>query len=169
MHIDRGFRVGRGRRRSLRTGSPRLGMDGVGSLPPMDKRLSPKLAMSRSGSNYVSYPATYTSMIPQNMTMQHVSPSLVNGNSSTQYLQIARHISPQITGSSFSPTSAGVNGLSLPPQASINPSPLSRRCGDYINQSQEVLNGLANRTPIDYPGVAATRRVDSGRRSATTP
>ncbi|TBU43823.1 cysteine proteinase [Dichomitus squalens] len=135
--------------------SPRLGMDGVGPLPPMDKRLSRRPAMSRSGSNSVSYPTTYTPMIPENMTMQHVSPSLVNGNSSIQYPQIIRHISPQVTGSSFSPTSAGVNGLSLPPQASINPSPLSRRRSDYIDQSQEALNGLGNRTPIDYPELSA--------------
>ena len=87
--------------------------------------------------------------------MQHVSPPLANGSSAIQYPQIARHISPQVSGSSFSPTPAGVNGLPLPPQASINPSPLSRRRSDYIDQSQEAVNGLANRTPIDYPELSS--------------
>ena len=32
--------------------------------------------------------------------------------------------------------------MSLPPQASINPSSLSRRRSDYIDQSQEALSGL---------------------------
>lgn len=31
--------------------------------------------------------------------------------------------------------------MSLPPQASINPSPLSRRRSDYVDQSQEALSG----------------------------
>ncbi len=48
----------------------RLGMDGVGPLPPLDpaKRLTRKPAMSRSGSNSVSYPATFTPMIPENVS-----------------------------------------------------------------------------------------------------
>ena len=88
--------------------------------------------------------------------MQHVSPPLPNGMSSIQYPQITRHISPQVTGSSsFSSSSTNVNGPSLPPQASINPSPLSRRRSDYIDQSQEALNGLATRTPIDYPELSS--------------
>ena len=50
--------------------SDRLGMDGVGPLPPLDpaKRLTRKPAMSRSGSNSVSYPATFTPMIPENVS-----------------------------------------------------------------------------------------------------
>ena len=81
----------------------------------------------------------------------------MNGASPIQYPQISRHISPlspQVSGSSFSSSPAGVNGLSLPPQASINPSPLSRRRSDYIDQSQEALNGL-QRAPIDYPELSS--------------
>ncbi|KAI0738660.1 cysteine proteinase [Daedaleopsis nitida] len=135
-------------------GSPKLGMDSVGALPMLDaaKRLSRRPAMSRSGSNSVSYP--YTPVIPENMTMQHVSPPLMNGTSPIQYPQISRHIAPQLSGTSFS-SSPGVNGLSLPPQASINPSPISRRRSDYIDQSQEALNGLGSRTPIDYPELSS--------------
>ena len=84
--------------------------------------------------------------------MQHVSPPLVNGTSPIQYPQIVRHITPQMSGSSFSP-SPGVSGPSVPPQASLNP--FTRRRSDYIDQSQEALNGLAARTPIDYPELSS--------------
>lgn len=78
----------------------------------------------------------------------------MNGTSPIQYPQITRHITPQLSGSSFSPSPAGVNGLSLPPQASINS--FSRRRSEYIDQSQEVFNGLAAaRTPIDYPELSS--------------
>ncbi|KAI9062559.1 cysteine proteinase [Trametes sanguinea] len=134
-------------------GSPSL--DGAGAIPPISdtsKRLVRRPAMSRSGSNSVSYP--YNSVIPENMSVQHVSSTMVNGSSPIQYPQIARHISPQVSGSSFSPSPA--NGLvSVPPQASINPSPLSRRRSDYVDQSQEAINGLANRAAIDYPELSS--------------
>ena len=63
-----------------------------------------------------------------------------------------------MTGSASTTSSFGssVNGLvSLPPQASINPSPLSRRRSDYIDQSQEALSGIVARPPIDYPDLSA--------------
>ncbi|KAI0832093.1 cysteine proteinase [Trametes gibbosa] len=138
-------------------GSPRL--DGASMLPPIldpSKRLSRRPAMSRSGSNSVSYPNS--SAIPENMTIQHMSSTMVNGSSPSpiQYPQIVRHITPQLSGSSFSSSSTVANGLvSLPPQASINPSPLARRRSDYIDQSQEAINGITNRTPIDYPELSS--------------
>lgn len=59
-----------------------------------------------------------------------------------------------MSGSSFGTSS--INGLvSIPPQASINPSPLSRRRSDYIDQSQEALSGMTNRPPIDYPDLSS--------------
>ena len=48
-----------------------------------------------------------------------------------------------------------MNGLSVPPQASINPSPLRRRQSDYVDQSQEALFGISNRPPIDYPELSS--------------
>ncbi|CDO68378.1 hypothetical protein BN946_scf184815.g25 [Trametes cinnabarina] len=134
----------------------RMSLDGSGAIPSISdtaKRLVRRPAISRSGSNSVSYP--YNSVIPENMSVQHVSSTMVNGSSPIQYPQIARHISPQISGSSFAPSPA--NGLvSLPPQASINPSPLSRRRSDYVDQSQEAINGLANRAAaIDYPELSS--------------
>ena len=82
------------------------------------------------------------------------SPSLANGTSGIQYPQFNRTISPQMSGSAFN--SSSINGLvSLPPQASINPSPLSRRRSDYIDQSQEALSGITNRPSIDYPELSS--------------
>lgn len=81
------------------------------------------------------------------------SPSLANGSSPIQYPSFVRTISPQMSGSAFSNS---VNGLvSLPPQASINPSPLSRRRSDYVDQSQEALSNIAARPPIDYPDLSS--------------
>lgn len=59
-----------------------------------------------------------------------------------------------MSGSSFS---SPINNslVSLPPQASINPSPLRRRQSDYVDQSQEALFSMSNRTPIDYPELAS--------------
>jgi ubiquitin carboxyl-terminal hydrolase 8 len=42
-----------------------------------------------------------------------------------------------------------------PPQASINPSQLSRRRSDFVDQSQEALSGYIARGPIDYPELAS--------------
>ena len=81
------------------------------------------------------------------------SPSLANGTSGIQYPQFNRTMSPPMASSAFNTSS--INGMvSVPPQASINPSPLSRRRSDYIDQSQEALNKSA-RTPIDYPDLSS--------------
>ncbi|KAL6309343.1 hypothetical protein BKA93DRAFT_821670 [Sparassis latifolia] len=115
------------------------------------RRLVRKPAMSRPSSSSISFP--HTPSIPENTTTPYTSP-LLNGSSPITYPQFARHISPQISGSSFS-SSTGLNGLvSMPPQASINPSPLSRRRSDYIDQSQEALSGLTKRPSIDYPDLS---------------
>ncbi|OBZ73629.1 Ubiquitin carboxyl-terminal hydrolase 8 [Grifola frondosa] len=135
--------------------SPRLDTDIFGPLSPTldSKRLSRKPAILRPASNSISYPQHPA--IPENVAMQHVTPPMVNGSSPIQYPQIARHISPQVSGSSFS-QSPSTNGLvSVPPQASINPSPLSRRRSDYIDQSQEALSGLSSRASIDYPELSS--------------
>lgn len=80
---------------------------------------------------------------------------MANGSSPIQYPQFNRTISPQVSGSSFT-SSPRTNGLvSVPPQASINPSPLSRRRSEYIDQSQEAVSSLASRPAIDYPELSA--------------
>lgn len=75
-----------------------------------------------------------------------------------QYPQVSRptSISPQISGHSpFTSTSALHSVISVPPQASINPSALSRRRSDYVDQSQEALSGLAAHPSIDYPELSS--------------
>ncbi|OSX64490.1 hypothetical protein POSPLADRAFT_1065606 [Postia placenta MAD-698-R-SB12] len=121
--------------------------------PPLDqaKRLVRKHAITRPTSNSISYSSP---SIPENATAQYVSPALING-ATIQYPSVTRHISPQISGSSFS-SSPALNGIvSMPPQASINPSPLSRRRSDYVDQSQEALSGLVARPSIDYPDLSS--------------
>lgn len=86
------------------------------------------------------------------MASHRHSPSLANGTG-IQYPQFNRMISPQMTGSFYSSSANGL--VSIPPQASINPSPLSRRRSDYIDQSQEALSGITNRPSIDYPELSS--------------
>lgn len=138
--------------------------------PPLDqaKRLVRKHAITRPTSNSISYSSppipenvsgvfvvpSLAWLTPSQATAQYVSPALVNGTT-IQYPSVTRHISPQISGSSFS-SSPALNGIvSMPPQASINPSPLSRRRSDYVDQSQEALSGLVARPSIDYPDLSS--------------
>ncbi|CCM01336.1 uncharacterized protein FIBRA_03385 [Fibroporia radiculosa] len=133
--------------------SMRSSIDGPLS-PTFDKRLARKSAISRPPSNSISYSHSSSPAIPEHAPTQHFSPPLVNGTPAIQYPAMSRNISPQLSGSSFS--SAPLNGVvSMPPQASINPSPLSRRRSDYIDQSQEALSGLSSRGPIDYPDLSS--------------
>ncbi|KAF7795008.1 hypothetical protein EIP86_006152 [Pleurotus ostreatoroseus] len=119
--------------------------------PPPATDLTRRPAMTRPASHSVS---AYTSAIPDNTHSHRSSPSLANGTSSIQYPSVVRTISSQMSGSSFG--SPSINGLvSLPPQASINPSPLSRRRSDYIDQSQEALSNIATHPPIDYPNLSS--------------
>ena len=75
--------------------------------------------------------------------------SMTNGSPPISYPQFA---SPptSVYGGSF--TSPPVQyDIASPPQASINPSQLSRRRSDFVDQSQEALSGFIARGPIDYP------------------
>ncbi len=77
-----------------------------------------------------------------------------NGTSGIQYPQFSRTITPQYSGYAYNQSPA-TNGLSLPPPVSINPSPLSRRRSDYLDQSQEALSGINSRPSIDYPDLSS--------------
>jgi len=48
-----------------------------------------------------------------------------------------------------------INEPALPPIASINPYPLSRRRSDYPDQTQEALSTLSSR-PVDYPDLSSS-------------
>lgn len=66
-------------------------------------------------------------------------------------------VSPPVTStSSFSPIPSSFTPVSLPPQASINPSPSARRRSEYLNGSTG--SGFAHRpTSIDYPDLHVIR------------
>jgi len=93
-----------------------------------------------------------------------MSPSLsMNGTSSPiTYPQFPRRVSPHATGSgspsSYIPSSYDI---ASPPLASISPT-LSRRRSDYVDQSREVINTLAQQpqpSAVDYPNLNRTSHV----------
>jgi ubiquitin carboxyl-terminal hydrolase 8 len=90
------------------------------------------------------------------ITSPPMSPSIPPApyaGASIQYPLLNRGVQPNYTGSSFgsSSSSVGAGIVSMPPQASINPSPLSRRRSDYIDQSQAFVTAMGTKSPIDYP------------------
>lgn len=126
---------------------PGFGGKELASPPPVNHLVRRPAMGNRPPSNSLSYTPSFTDTAMTHRT----SPSLANGHSGIQYPQFNRTISPQISGSAFNSSSANV---SLPPQASINPSPLSRRRSDYIDQGQEALS-VINSRPIDYPELSS--------------
>ena len=77
--------------------------------------------------------------------------SMTNGSPTISYPQFT---SPPPSAATFggSFTSPPMQyDIASPPQASINPSQLSRRRSDFVDQSQEALSGFIARSPIDYP------------------
>lgn len=79
---------------------------------------------------------------------------MTNGSSSSIQYPAYPRSSPLIPPPALS-SSSGVHDLvSLPPTASINPYPLSRRRSDYPDQSQEAMSGY-NARPIDYPDLSS--------------
>ncbi|EPQ56117.1 hypothetical protein GLOTRDRAFT_137950 [Gloeophyllum trabeum ATCC 11539] len=143
-----------------------------GSKPPMNgtedqilsstatsptRGLARKPAMVRPPSS-PHIPSSIGRPLYENAAGQHVPPSsppLVNGTTPIQYPSFSRPMpSAPVAGSSYN--AGGNYGMvSMPPQASINPSPLSRRRSDYIDQSQEALSGLNGRASIDYPNLSS--------------
>lgn len=77
--------------------------------------------------------------------------SMTNGSPPISYPQITSPApSAPAYGGSFTTTPMQYD-IASPPQASINPSQLSRRRSDFVDQSQEALSGFNARSPIDYP------------------
>ncbi|KAF8621796.1 hypothetical protein AX15_007475 [Amanita polypyramis BW_CC] len=108
-------------------------------------------AMHRPTSNSVSYTRSIVNGIPNDH-------SVTNGTStSITYPQVPRRISPAVSGSSSTSNALSpqlYQSIASPPQASINPSNLSRKRSDYIDQSQEALSNLnGGRVSIDYPEI----------------
>ncbi|KAH7922616.1 cysteine proteinase [Leucogyrophana mollusca] len=120
--------------------------------PPSQVRRHP---LPRPPSSSISYSHNVYDNIYN--TSSAIAQPLANGASTTsiQYPSFPRTISPTASGSSsFSSSTAVFNPVSLPPQASINPSPLSRRRSEYMEQSQSPISGFAPRLPIDYPDLS---------------
>lgn len=74
-------------------------------------------------------------------------------STSITYPSIASASPPGTSTSSFSQTPSSFTPVSLPPQASINPSPLARRRSDYMNGSSFTHRP----TSIDYPDLQVIR------------
>lgn len=78
--------------------------------------------------------------------------SMTNGSPPISYPQFSSAASPPTSAYGGSLTSLPVQyDIASPPQASINPSQISRRRTDFVDQSQEALSGFIARGPIDYP------------------
>ena len=80
--------------------------------------------------------------------------SMTNGSSPITYPQFTSPPASAYAGSFTSPPMS--YDIASPPQASINPSQLSRRRSDFVDQSQEALSGYITRGPIDYPELSQT-------------
>ncbi|KAH8110726.1 cysteine proteinase [Phellopilus nigrolimitatus] len=127
--------------------------NGVPSPEPT-RRLVRKPTMSRPPS---------TSSLSYNIRgLYDNSPPYLNGShaassSSITYPQYPR---PSSSFGTSLPSASGQGGIvSPPPTASINPSPLSRRRSDYIDQSEQAVSTFANRQSIDYPDLSAQHVV----------
>ncbi|PFH50295.1 hypothetical protein AMATHDRAFT_4113 [Amanita thiersii Skay4041] len=126
---------------------------------PNDARngLARRPAISRPSSNSVSYTrSTLDSLVNGHASINGATPV-----SPITYPSVSRRISPAMSGSnSTSPIPPQIyHGIASPtiaspPQASINASHISRRRGDFVDQSQEALSNLNDhRPPIDYPEI----------------
>jgi hypothetical protein len=92
---------------------------------------------------------------PGSTSSSSSSQPMTNGVSSQiQYPQHPKVLTPSATGSGSSSYSSPGH-VSLPPQASINPSSFSRRRSDYVDQSQEAISGISPRSAIDYPELSS--------------
>ncbi|TFK29579.1 cysteine proteinase [Coprinopsis marcescibilis] len=134
------------------SGHSRSPADHSSSAPPPSIPLSRRPAMARPGSGSVSFSRSANPSSPLATPHTNGYPS----TGSILYPSFPPRISPTASGSasnsgSFPFSSTPQYDIASPPQASINPSSLSRRRSDYVDQSQEALFTLQNRTPIDYP------------------
>ena len=116
------------------------------SLEPA-RQQSRRATITRPASNSI------TSIRPLPEPGSSTPNAMMNGTSSIQYPQVSKALSPTASGSSYIP-SGTFGHVSLPPQASINPT-LSRRRSDYVDQSQEAVSGISPRTVIDYPQLSS--------------
>ena len=123
------------------------------SSDPSKHPSSRRATITRPPSNSIAFPRPLPAE-PGTSTNQQ---PMMNGNglSPIQYPQHQKALTPATSGSSSSYSSPGpFSQVSLPPQASINPS-FSRRRSDYVDQSQEAIFGISPRGAIDYPELSS--------------
>jgi ubiquitin carboxyl-terminal hydrolase 8 len=123
----------------------------------------------RSPTALASPPPTFHRSISENVIITYISPSLWRLNKlsqttgshiphhpslSIQYPQFGRQISQPSSASPFNSHTGNFSPVSLPPQASINPT-IPRRRSDYQDQSQEALSTITTRPSIDYPDLSS--------------
>ncbi|KAF9648660.1 cysteine proteinase [Thelephora ganbajun] len=93
---------------------------------------------------------------PSSNRTDPVTPGYINGTTSIQYPSYPK---PAIMStSSLSPPPPSTHTIhepALPPVASINPYPFSRRRSDYPDQTQEALSTLSSRS-VDYPDLSSS-------------
>ncbi|KAF8202403.1 ubiquitin carboxyl-terminal hydrolase 4 [Pholiota molesta] len=138
-------------------------------LPNGDKPLVRRPAVLRPSSGSISYTRSMNDTItsPVIPTQSMSSGPLLPSGTPITYPQFPRHISPNPSGSNpsfgssvsqFTTTPAQYD-IASPPPVSINPSQLSRKRSDFIDQSQEALSGSGfnARSPkaVDYPEVTS--------------
>ncbi|KAI5123494.1 hypothetical protein M0805_008862 [Coniferiporia weirii] len=100
------------------------------------------------------------------------SPPYLNGSHAMSSSSVAYPQYPRPTssfGASLPSVSAQTSLTSPPPTASINPTTLSRRRSDYIDQSEQAVSTFANRPSIDYPDLSAQHVVRPPPVAATPP
>ncbi|KAF8892174.1 hypothetical protein BD779DRAFT_1610331 [Infundibulicybe gibba] len=112
-----------------------------------DRPLVRRPAVNRPNSQSISY----TRSVPEN------SPIPQTNGSPITYPSFPQKISPTTSGNGAHYISSSNYDIASPPQASINPSQLSRKRSDYVDQSQEALSGFQARTQ----GGPKPPRIDS--------
>ncbi|TDL26727.1 hypothetical protein BD410DRAFT_895341 [Rickenella mellea] len=106
-------------------------------------------------STYEAPNGQYTAQSIMNQSSYSTTSSSSSSSTPIQYTQYPRPASSSAYSPSFNPSSGPSGVVSPPPQASINPSPLSRRRSDYIDQSEQAVSTFANRPSIDYPDLSS--------------
>ncbi|KIK96766.1 hypothetical protein PAXRUDRAFT_10598 [Paxillus rubicundulus Ve08.2h10] len=140
--------------------SPRLlgktsELDSISGAPVSMVRRNP---FSRPPSS-ISHTYSHSESISQ--SPRPIPQSFVGGSTgSTASITYPYHFPaslPTTNISSFASSPSSFNPVSIPPLASINPSPLSRRRSEYMDGSQSPAAGYAHRPNIDYPDLQALR------------
>ncbi|THH02988.1 hypothetical protein EW145_g6625 [Phellinidium pouzarii] len=124
------------------------------SSPEVTRRLVRKSVISR--------PPSSSSISFNIRGLYDNSPPYLNGSHASSSSSIVYPQHPRSTssfGASLPSVSAQAGLTSPPPTASTNPTTLSRRRSDYIDQSEQAVSSFTSRPSIDYPDLSAQHVV----------